>query len=69
MSYAHLFKVGHVTYAICGIGKIKAYDYMRHVLHCKDDQFKYLGKDTRSHQQQFESSTIGVDARGYKPVK
>lgn len=67
--YPHLFMVGPSTYAICGVGMHTAYAYMREVMHLKSDQYKYLGPDNRTPKQQYDSFTIGVDARGFVPSK
>ena len=64
----YLFKVGSSTYAICGVGMLRAYSYVKEVLGAKPEQYKYLGPDTRTPKQQWESFTIGVDASRFTPI-
>lgn len=59
MKNAYLFKVGHVTYGIVARNQHVAFDYAREVMRWKDRRF--LGKDTRTPKQQYESFTIGIN--------
>ncbi len=58
---AYLFKVGHTTYALVTYTKARAYAYLREVMRVRKGRYKYLGIDTSTHKQQWESLTVGVN--------
>lgn len=57
---AYLFKVGHSTYALVTYTKARAYAYLKEVMRVRKGNYKFLGIDTSTHKQQWESFTIGV---------
>lgn len=68
MDQPHLFRHGHTTYAVCTKSERTARAYVRQVMRLPDAE--YLGRDTSTAEQQWNSCVIGVPVPAdWRPVR